>query len=50
MSRKLVEVKMKIKLLVAPLLFLTATGFGQTVCPKHIETPTYPLAAAMARA
>ncbi len=30
-------------------LWLTASCFGQSVCPKHIETPTYPVAAQAAR-
>lgn len=28
---------------------LTMSCFGQTVCPKHIETPIYPAVAAVAR-
>lgn len=40
---------MTIRMYVALLLFLSASCFGQSVCPKHIETPTYPPVAAAAR-
>jgi TonB family protein len=40
---------MKKKACGALLFWLTVSCFGQTVCPKHIETPTYPIVAAMGR-
>jgi TonB family protein len=38
----------KKKMYAALFLWLTGTCFGQTVCPKHIETPIYPAVAAAA--
>ena len=40
---------MKRKMSVTLLFWLTASCLGQTVCPKHIETPDYPPVAAKAR-
>jgi TonB family protein len=39
----------KKKMYLTLLFWLTVSCLGQTVCPKHIETPTYPVVAAMAR-
>ena len=40
---------MKWKTCGALLFWLTVSCFGQNVCPRHIETPTYPIPAAAAR-
>ena len=38
------------KMAASLVLWLMASCFGETVCPRHIETPTYPTVARVARA